>query len=65
MDGRVGRFARIDIELAEQIVQPQPVDHRADSDTHRAIGIMGAYGDDRAFESGIADPRHREEKLAG
>src|SRR3546814_1889911 len=65
MNRDVGRFARRDVELPEQIVEPQPLDPRAKPDPDRAFGIVRAHRDHRTFESRIADSGHREQELAG
>src|SRR3546814_6594969 len=65
MNRDVGRFARRDVELPEQIVEPQPLDPRAKPDPDRAFGIVRARRDHRTFESRIADSGHREQELAG
>src|SRR5204863_132643 len=51
---RIGRLARVDLELAQQIVQPQPFDRVADADAQRAFAVMRAHRDHCAFEARMA-----------
>ena len=65
MNRGIGRIAGRDIELTQQLVQPQPLDLATDTDAERAIFIMRAHRDDRTLETRIANPGHRKQELAG
>ena len=65
VDRRIGRLARRDVELPEQIVEAEPRHHPAEADAERALLVMDAHRDHRFLEARIADARHGEQELAG
>src|SRR5438270_12618537 len=65
MDGAVRRFARVDVELAQETAEADSGALVADSDSDRAILIVGAHCDRRAFEARIGHSRHCQQQLAG
>lgn len=62
-NGRIGRATDIDFKLLQKLMQTQIVDLLANPDTHRAVRIMGAHGDDRMVKPRVADAGHREQEL--
>ena len=64
MDRHVGRLARGNVELPEQIVEAKPRNHPAKADAKRAFLVVDAHRDHRLFKTRIADTGHCEKKLA-
>jgi hypothetical protein len=64
MHRAVRRFARLEIELAEQSTEADPRALVPDADSDRAILIMDAHRDHGALESRVGHARHRQEELA-
>lgn len=64
-DRRVRRVCRIDIELHEEIAQPDIRSLMPDADTDGSMLIMRAERNRRALEPRITDTGHREQHSAG
>ena len=64
VDGRVGRFAGVDVQLLQQIVEAESRHHPPQADAERAFLVMDAHRDHRLLEARIADARHGEQELA-
>ncbi|GGA39616.1 hypothetical protein GCM10011395_07350 [Sphingomonas psychrolutea] len=65
MHRRIGRDTGVDLKLAQQVVQPESRDRRADADAQRAFGIMRAHRDDGTCKARIADSGHGQQELTG
>ena len=59
----VGRFARVNIELAEQFVETNAGAGVADPDADRAIFVVDRKRNDCAIEARVAHARHGEKEF--
>src|SRR5690349_9800715 len=64
MHRAVRRFARLEIQLAEESTEADPRALVPDADPDRAILVVDAHCDHRALEPRVGHARHRQEELA-
>jgi hypothetical protein len=64
MNRTIRRSTGIDADLIKQPVQRDFRHDPAHANTQRTIYIMRAHGDNRLFETRIADARHRKQILS-
>jgi hypothetical protein len=65
MDRAFGRFARLNIELPEQLAEADARALVADADPDGAILVMDAHGDHRPLEPWVGHSRHCQQQFAG
>ncbi len=65
MHRHVGRIAGVDIEVIEQLVQPDARDQLAHAQPQRPLGIMHAHRDYGMGKARIGHARHRQQQPPG
>jgi hypothetical protein len=65
MDGAVGRFSRLEVELLQQPAKADPGTLVANADPDRSVFVVNAHRDHRPFEPRVRHSRHCQEQLAG
>jgi hypothetical protein len=65
VDRSIGRFARLDVELAQKRAKADPCPLVADADSDGTIFVVDAHRNDRALEARVGHSRHRKQQLAG
>ena len=64
VNGAIGRFTRLNVELLQKAAEPHAGSFVADADPNGAVFVMNTHGNHRPLEAGIGHSGHRKKQLA-